>query len=68
MTAVAGATGTVPDGSYTMPADFALIAVASPCPCGNYGDPSAECTCTPHMVAEHQRRVRGWIPFDEEVR
>ena len=25
----------------------------SPCPCGNYGDPAFECTCTPELIAEY---------------
>ncbi len=29
------------------------------CPCGFYGDPQKECTCSPSMVARYQRRISG---------
>lgn len=58
------------DGSYEMPADFALIATAKPCPCGNYGNPDVECTCPARTVMEYQRRVRdlGRGLFSEVIR
>ena len=29
------------------------------CPCGYYGDPIKECTCTPAMVTRYQKRISG---------
>ena len=29
------------------------------CPCGYYGDPVRECTCSPGTVARYKRRISG---------
>jgi magnesium chelatase family protein len=31
----------------------------NPCPCGNYGDPIKECSCSPSTVTRYQRRISG---------
>ena len=31
----------------------------NPCPCGYYGDPVKECTCSPMMVSRYQKRISG---------
>jgi magnesium chelatase family protein len=46
-------------GSVTFPANFMLIAAQNPCPCGYFGDPVKECTCTPAMVTRYQKRISG---------
>ncbi len=46
-------------GSLTFPSSFMLIAAMNPCPCGYYGDPVKECTCTPAMVTRYQKRISG---------
>jgi magnesium chelatase family protein len=46
-------------GSLTFPANFMLIAAQNPCPCGWYGDPVKECTCSPAMVSRYQKRISG---------
>ncbi len=46
-------------GSLTFPANFMLIAAQNPCPCGYYGDPVRECTCSAVMVSRYQKRVSG---------
>jgi magnesium chelatase family protein len=46
-------------GSVTFPANFMLVAAMNPCPCGFYGDPVKECTCTPSMVSRYQKRISG---------
>jgi magnesium chelatase family protein len=46
-------------GSLTFPASFMLIAAMNPCPCGYYGDPVKECTCSLGMVSKYQKRISG---------
>ncbi len=46
-------------GSLTFPADFQLVAAMNPCPCGYYGDPVKECTCSNAMVTRYQKRISG---------
>jgi magnesium chelatase family protein len=46
-------------GSLTYPANFTLIAAMNPCPCGYYGDPEKECTCSMTMVSRYQKRISG---------
>ena len=46
-------------GSLTYPANFMLVAAMNPCPCGYYGDPEKECTCSMTMVSRYQKRISG---------
>jgi magnesium chelatase family protein len=46
-------------GSLTFPANFMFIAAMNPCPCGYYGDPSHECTCSMSMISRYQKRISG---------
>ncbi len=46
-------------GSLTFPSNFMLIAAMNPCPCGYYGDPVKECTCSNSMVSRYQKRISG---------
>lgn len=46
-------------GSLTFPANFQLIAAMNPCPCGYYGDPVKECTCSNAMITRYQKRISG---------
>jgi len=46
-------------GSATFPANFMLVAAMNPCPCGYFGDPVRECTCTPATVTRYQKRISG---------
>jgi magnesium chelatase family protein len=46
-------------------AQFQLIATATPCPCGFYGDPLLECTCTFEEIQNYQKPMQEMIPcFD----
>src|SRR5438270_625455 len=46
-------------GTITYPANFMLIAAMNPCPCGYYGDPVKECSCTSMAIARYQKRISG---------
>ncbi len=46
-------------GSLTFPANFQLITAMNPCPCGYYGDPVKECTCSSGTVTKYQKRISG---------
>jgi len=45
--------------SITYPAKFMLAAAMNPCPCGFYGDPQRECTCTPFQVQKYRAKISG---------
>jgi magnesium chelatase family protein len=47
------------EGHASYPADFMLIATMNPCPCGYYGDPIRECTCTSTQLLAYQKRLSG---------
>ena len=36
-----------------------LVATMNPCPCGYYGDPSHECTCTSTQIHNYQKKLSG---------
>jgi magnesium chelatase family protein len=46
-------------GSLSFPANFVLIAAMNPCPCGYYGDPIKQCTCTSSIITRYQKRISG---------
>jgi magnesium chelatase family protein len=46
-------------GSLTFPANFMLVAAMNPCPCGYYGDPVKECTCSSTVITRYQKRLSG---------
>jgi magnesium chelatase family protein len=52
-------------GSVTFPANFMLVGAMNPCPCGYYGDPFKQCTCSPGLVTRYQKRISG--PFIDRV-
>ncbi|HEX3052403.1 MAG TPA: ATP-binding protein [Aggregatilineaceae bacterium] len=45
--------------SLTFPANFMLVAAMNPCPCGYYGDPVKECTCSISAIRRYQQRLSG---------
>jgi len=45
--------------SLTYPADFTLMAAMNPCPCGYYGDPAHECTCTIPQIQRYRSKISG---------
>jgi magnesium chelatase family protein len=46
-------------GTLTFPANFVLISAMNPCPCGYYGDPVKECTCSSTTIARYQKKISG---------
>jgi magnesium chelatase family protein len=46
-------------GTVTFPANFILIGAMNPCPCGYFGDPTRECTCSSGAIARYQKRISG---------
>jgi magnesium chelatase family protein len=46
-------------GALSFPANFMLIGALNPCPCGYWGDPTHECSCTPATVTRYQKRISG---------
>jgi magnesium chelatase family protein len=41
------------------PARFMLVSAMNPCPCGQYGNPLAQCQCTPIQIQKYLARVSG---------
>lgn len=52
---------TVARAKYTVdyPASFMLVASMNPCPCGYYGHPKKECTCSPGQVNKYMNKISG---------
>jgi magnesium chelatase family protein len=46
-------------GTISYPANFMLVAAMNPCPCGFYGDPVKECSCSATNIARYQKRISG---------
>ena len=46
------------------PANFMLVASMNPCPCGNYGSKTHECTCTPAQIAKYRSKPFGSASSD----
>ena len=46
-------------GTITYPSSITLVAAMNPCPCGFYGHPTKECTCSHNMVQKYLNRVSG---------
>jgi len=38
-----------------------LVAAQNPCPCGYYGDPEHECTCSLNQISNYNKKVSGPI-------
>jgi magnesium chelatase family protein len=46
-------------GSASFPANFMLVGAMNPCPCGYFGDPIKECSCSLSTVTRYQKRISG---------
>lgn len=45
--------------TLTYPASCMLIAAMNPCPCGYFGDPRHECTCTKQQLERYKAKLSG---------
>jgi magnesium chelatase family protein len=45
--------------SLDFPANFMLVCAMNPCPCGNYGNPNHECSCTPLQIQKYMAKISG---------
>ena len=45
--------------SVDFPANFMLVCAMNPCPCGNFGNPNSECTCTPMQIQKYMGKISG---------
>lgn len=46
-------------GVHTFPAQFMLVAAMNPCPCGHYGNPKKDCSCSPGAVSRYRKKISG---------
>lgn len=46
-------------GSVKYPSSITLVAAMNPCPCGFYGHPTKQCTCTEGAVHKYLNRISG---------
>jgi magnesium chelatase family protein len=45
--------------SVVFPAQFTLIASTNPCPCGYFGDPIQQCSCSPRQREQYWAKLSG---------
>ncbi|MGF1492968.1 MAG: ATP-binding protein, partial [Microcoleaceae cyanobacterium] len=45
--------------SVVFPAQFTLVASTNPCPCGYYGDPIQNCSCSPRQREQYWAKLSG---------
>ena len=47
------------NASATYPARFMLVGAMNLCPCGNFGVPGRECSCSPSKILAYRRKISG---------
>lgn len=45
--------------SVEYPCNFMLASAMNPCPCGNFGNPSQDCTCAPQQIQRYISKISG---------
>jgi magnesium chelatase family protein len=46
-------------GTASFPSKFMLLASMNPCPCGYFGDPTHECSCSPWQIRNYLSKLSG---------
>lgn len=46
-------------GTLTYPSSIMLVAAMNPCPCGFFGHPTKNCTCSPQAVNKYLNKISG---------
>lgn len=46
-------------GTLTYPCSFTLIGAMNPCPCGFFGHPTKQCTCSSNAVSKYLGKISG---------
>lgn len=41
------------------PANFMMLCSMNPCPCGNFGDPTKQCSCSPQKIQNYLGKISG---------
>ena len=46
-------------GTLTFPSKVLMVGSLNPCPCGYFGDPLRDCSCSPRQVEQYRQKISG---------